>query len=603
MADRAGMVRMADIRAKYPMYDDVPDAVLLRGLHQKHYSDMPEKDFMARIEFVGQKDRVDKMGALQRFGEGGAVALENLARGIGQRLGLVSDKDVAAARQRDAAIMDTPAGKFGNLATSIGVLAPTALVPGANTMAGSAALGALTGALQPTTADESALKNALTGGVAAPVALGVGRLAGAAYQGGKALLAPFTESGQQNIAAKTLQRFASDADAAAKTLRSPPRLLPGDAPTVGELTQDAGLAQLQRTLANADPQMGAALAQRGQEQMAARLGAVRGIAKDDAALAAAKMARKTNADAAYSAAYAKGIDPAKVTPQHAQALMDLMDRPSVQSAAVKAAKLAQEEGRKVAGPDSLQFLHDVKRALDDRIGTAPATGIGRQEVRATEGTKDALLGLMDQFSPEYAAARAGYVADSAPINRMEIGRSLLDALQPAMSDFGGITRETGARFTNALRNADQTAARATGFKGAGMTDVMTPQQMDSLRLVAESLARKANANELGRAAGSNTAQNLASGNLLRSVLGPTGLPESWAESTLLQSLLRPAQFAAKSGEERIRAALADAMLDPKKAAALLQLAEKRGMAQRLGSTVAPYLPISSAAAAASANGQ
>lgn len=601
MADRAGMIRMADIRAKYPMYDDVPDAVLLRSLHQKHYADMPERDFMSRIEFAGQTDKVARMGSLARFGEGGAVALENLARGIGQRMGLVSDQDVATARQRDAAIMDTPAGQLGNIATNVGVLAPTALIPGANTMAGAALLGGATGALQPTTADESTLKNAGIGAAAGPAALVAGRLVGAAYQGGRSLLAPFTAAGQERIAADSLQRFAGDAPAAAQALRNPPRLLPGDAPTVAELTQDAGLAQLQRTLTNADPQMGAAMSARNQQQMAARLGAVRGIARDDAARAAAVQARDDVAGGLYRQAM-DGFDPANVSPQASAAAADLMMRPSLRDAVQQARWLAQDAGQTLDDAGSLQGMHWTNQALDDAIGTAPQTGIGQARLRSMTGNRNALLTLMDDISPDYALARNVYADMSRPINQMDIGRSLADALQPAMSDFGGITRETGARFTNALRNADQTAARATGFRGAGMADVMTPEQMDTLRLVGESLARKANANELGRAVGSPTAQNLSSEHVLRSLLGPTGLPQGWAESTLLQSLMRPVQFVARSGDERVRQVLSDAMLDPQAAARLLELAQQRGLAQRLGSGVSAYLPLTGAATAAGANG-
>jgi hypothetical protein len=45
------MATLAEIRAKYPQYSDLPDAALADALHKKFYADMPRADFDKRIGF------------------------------------------------------------------------------------------------------------------------------------------------------------------------------------------------------------------------------------------------------------------------------------------------------------------------------------------------------------------------------------------------------------------------------------------------------------------------------------------------------------------------------------------------------------------------
>ena len=74
--------------------------------------------------------------AVAGYGKAGA----DIARGIGQGLGLVSREDVAEARKRDEPLMRSGAGMAGNIAGNIAALAPTAAIPGAATLRGAAAI-------------------------------------------------------------------------------------------------------------------------------------------------------------------------------------------------------------------------------------------------------------------------------------------------------------------------------------------------------------------------------------------------------------------------------------------------------------------------------
>src|SRR5690606_8968301 len=78
---------------------------------------------------------------------------------------------IARARELDAPLMNTTAGKIGNFAGQVAGTVPAMLIPGVNTYAGAAAFGAGAGALQPTVAGESRALNA-----------GVGALGGLAGQ-------------------------------------------------------------------------------------------------------------------------------------------------------------------------------------------------------------------------------------------------------------------------------------------------------------------------------------------------------------------------------------------------------------------------------------
>jgi hypothetical protein len=187
---------------------------------------------------------------------------------------------------------------------------------------------------------------------------------------------------------------------------------------------------------------------------------------------------------------------------------------------------------------------------------------------------------------------------------MEVGGAFRDKFQPALADFGATGRTRAEAFARALREGDDTAAKALGRSSASLNDVLNPLQADRLKLIGEQLARRANAEDLGRAVGSNTAQNLVSQNVVRQFFGPLGLPESMmervAQSTLMQSILRPVQFAGQMGEPKAMQALQQALLDPKLAQQWLKLGVNP---QQVGLLLKnqQYLPGAAAAAGLWAN--
>jgi hypothetical protein len=518
-------------------------------------------------------DPTEGMSGVDKFRAGMGKAFTDVGRGVGQMVGLVDRKDVAESRKRDAALMGTGAGLGGNIAGNLAALLPTAFIPGAATIPGAAMIGAGTGLLQPSTSTGETLSNVAIGGVAAPAAIMAGRGASALYQGGKGMIEPLTKSGQERIAARVLQSSATDPAKAAANAAGARPLVPGSQPTLAQVADDPGLAQLERTLLN-NPEAAPALQQRFAAQRSARMDAVRNVAGSDDYYDAIKEGRRVFANEDYAKAIQQGVDP-KMAKAMGPQLQSLLERPSIQTAQRDAIRLAKENGISLSESPagSLEGLDWVKKALDNRISMAstPGSAIGKEELRALVQTKNDLMATLEQIAPGYKAANDNYAAMSRQINSMDVARSLQDTLQRPGSEYlGNSAKEMGVQYAGALSKATDSVKKSTGMNKS-LSDVMNTRDVAALESVARDYGRKAFAENAGKATGSNTAQNLASQNMLRRMLGPTGLPESWAESTMLQSLLYPVQGVSKlTGADRaIMERLALATLDPQQAAGLL----------------------------------
>lgn len=108
-------------------------------------------------------DLLEGKSRFYKFAAGAGKGMTDVARGLGQIAGLVDQESIDAAKSRDAQLMQSGWGQAGNIAGATAALAPTMLVPGANTMAGATLLGAATGAIEPVASDESRLEKTLFG--------------------------------------------------------------------------------------------------------------------------------------------------------------------------------------------------------------------------------------------------------------------------------------------------------------------------------------------------------------------------------------------------------------------------------------------------------
>ena len=524
--------------------------------------------------------------------------LDDLKTGVGQRLGFIDQASVDEKKRLDAPLKATTAGTVGNVIGKVAVGLPAAFVPGANTLAGAGLIGGAQGVLEPTASDESVAKNALIGASAGAGGVVLGRVLRAGYQGVKGLIEPFTEAGQNRIAGRVLERFAENPDAVRNATSAATET--GARPLLAEAAKDRGVATLQRAL-ESDPQIAAMVAQRAADNNAARVATIGSIAGDPAKRAAAEAARKAASGDMYQAA-------TNATYTVDSKLGDLLNRPAVKQALQRAKSLAENQGRPFtfatetqapfsgvggrAAESSKQItgqgLQDLKMALDEMLSD-PASGFTGKAGDTIKNLRGQIMDWMEQANPAFKQARTAYASASKPINAMDVGQRLLDKTTGAIRDLGGNQRLQANAFARALNDEAGTVQKATGFKGVNaLADVLQPEQLSKLNAVRNELELASNLAQAANGPGSQTAKSLASQNLLRQILGPTGLPQSWAESTMLETLLRPVQFGMKAAEPRIQNKLAEIMLDPSKAGNALSAAQKKELSNAL-QRVAPYL--------------
>jgi hypothetical protein len=206
MADK---IKLSEIRAKFPQYNDLSDDDLLIGVRKTFYPDIPMGEFAQRVDYDTNKSNpTEGMSGLDKFRAGVGKAIVDTGRGIGQMVGAVSRDEVAESRERDKALMDTGAGLAGNIGGNVGTfLLPGGALAGAGRLAGAAGMartgaalsnagraalmpqnirtaagvGAGMGAVQPSTSTSETMMNA-----------GVGAAAGAVPNALSRVLAPQT---------------------------------------------------------------------------------------------------------------------------------------------------------------------------------------------------------------------------------------------------------------------------------------------------------------------------------------------------------------------------------------------------------------------------
>lgn len=495
-----------------------------------------------------------------------------------------NEKQLSELKQRaefdDAAYK--PLQEARPFATGLGESLPSMVIPGggAATWTGNAlrmgAAAAIPAALEYGDAGDRLLKGSIAGVSAAAIPA-----LGAVFKSAKTFAEPLYEGGRNAIVGRTLNRIAGDdASNVIQRLKSAQPLVPGSMPTAAQVAENGGIAAMERSAAGANP---SDFAKRSMEQASARLSALRGIAGDDASINAAIKAREAATSPSYNAAKAAvyEIDPS---------MQMTMQTPIMKKAIARAKQLAEnnerpfmfttetsapfsgvggrqaETKRQITG----QSLQDIKTALDDLL-IDPTSGIVGSEAKTVDRVRGRLVDWMENQNPEFKAARTTYAQMSQPINQMQVGQALVEKLKPALSDYGALGKETAANFAGQLRNSDKLMQNATGFKGIGsLESVMGPQNMGSLNGIAQDLGRKANAENLGRGVGSDTFQKLA----MQNIAEQSGMPRLMGGLLDLPVVSRATKWVYRDSDEAAQKVISEAMLDPKKAAQLMEQVDK-----------------------------
>ena len=302
-------------------------------------------------------------------------------------------------------------------------------------------------------------------------------------------------------------------------------------------------------------------------------------------LAAMEASREGAANTLYGQAYASDAmrhDMAKLQPGASQimnvpaqdlstpALRELASRPLFQQAIKEAQTLARNMGENIGDPlTSVKGLHYIKMALDDGFKN-PQSSLAAFGQRALSSTKNALVAEIEELAPSYAAARQTFAEMSKPIASAQVGNELFNrSTSAAENALGNVTLRSEA-LSRALRGGDKLAQGVTKFNKATLADTLGPEKMASLQAIRKDVSRSQAAQNVGRATGSPTAQNLAAQNILNRVAGPLGIPESFlanqATSIMAGALGLPFKLTRSQTEDL----LVRALQDPRIAAKLMQ---------------------------------
>lgn len=551
----------------------------------------------ARIDndAISQGARAGGIGSnSQNLVAGFGAALPQMGRGISQIvrslgpqyaasadfLGMPNQADIDETTKRDKALLSTKMGRGGNIAGKIGLSLP-AVAAGA-TLPAAAGVGAVMGAVEPVTSDESRLGNIAMGGGMGVGGVVAGRALGAVYQGGRALVEPFTEAGRTKIAGRMIQRFAEDPSRISNVTNRP--TMTGAQPTLAEQTGDRGLARLQDSLRSVDPLIENQIGGRLAENNASRVNALRGLAGQDGARDFAVANRAGTAEQLYESAFkANGaMSPSQLKAMDSllksNKIDTLMKSPAIQEAMDAARTNAANRGKPMdAG--SIEGLHDMKLALDGMMKD-PKNAAQAAKLKGIQTARDRLVDVIETLSPDYKGARVNYAQMSKPVNSMDIAELLTKKGFSNGSDLSGNPTINRNALMGALKDEGALMKQATGRNlGNSLGNVMKPEDLNMLRAIASETDRAGAVATAGNGPGSATAQRMASQNVLRQILGPTGLPESWAENALANTVVGKPLNLIYGGiaEPKIQQALARAVLNPEEAKAALAAASRQGV--------------------------
>jgi hypothetical protein len=382
----------------------------------------------------------------------------------------------------------------------------------------------------------------------------------------KDALPPMTQAAREQMAAKMLREAAADPATLARAAQ-PQALVPGTVQSLAEVTDDAGIAGLQRTMRSMSPELNNRLGLTEQANNVARVEAVRGAfgGADEAAATAIEQARDRAAAPLLAAAR-------KVTGVNTKPVLALADKilkaregnDTVTAAVQRVRDLLGREGM-----DTVQNLHNARQEIGTILsGKSSMEQAGRTASRELLHIRQALDTQIGRASPEFKKFLKQYADLSRDADRVRMGSELLGK-SFASADSVGNPVLSPAKFSGARRDLDRVAQQATGFRKQTAERLMTPEQLQTVQAVGGDLERFARSQVQGRATGSNTAQNLAGmsrvqdaalgGDELRAAL----LPQLSGAMSILNGFRR------KAGEKVLQI-VQEALVDPARAPALMR---------------------------------
>lgn len=472
-------------------------------------------------------------------------------RGYGERL----RQEETDRRRLEPSFAQNPAFGAGNVIGTIGQLVgpglaargtgfASALMP--TSIRGNALQGALLGGVQPVAAEGERGTNVAVGGVAGAAGAAIPRAVGGTANALGRVLGGQTLTGAERRAAQAIKDIA--VNPAALTTPSP-SAVPGAVRSLAQETTDPGVIALERVQRGRNPQ---AFSGRDTDSNAARMAVLQRIAGTEGDMAAAEAARNAATSDLRDAAMREGQDYSRMSGimqdlERARLMLQVQDVQALNAAnaplrAVGGAEpfpvmTQQQIEQQVAGvsrtdlsplvnrlrsisasnsgnPAVQSTLERVDSALSDARNSvsglynvrkyidALLTGKAGTDTTAARSATAELMAMKNAVDEEIASRAptftdylSSYREMSQPINRMQVGRELIDrstAANPA--DVVGTPLLQAARYGNAFGDLDAIAASATGFKKARADQILGADDFAALKAIDDDMTRIAIAN-------------------------------------------------------------------------------------------------------------
>lgn len=479
-----------------------------------------------------KRDYGDSIGA--DFGRviGQIAATGPLVKGVGMAIGAVPH----------LANLGQAVTTFGSAGGGIGTR-----------MAGGAISGGIaSGAVDP----ELAGYGAALGGtipVVSSVARGTGRAVGN-------MVRPFTEKGRSDIANRIIREAAADQAGVTARLANPPRSV--TPLTFTEVANDPGISSLQRTVVNASKNFSDDLAMREAAQNTARFNSLYGMSGGDAGIAAAKAARSTATQPMLDAALSNASDVG--TRGIRAAAKDIGASPSFQRKAVKSAvgeAVAPFATHDASGArawatkvpfdkawGARQNIDDLLNGASNKVNEKAAQAASRQLMTLRERISTAL----EKASPDFRAYSRAYASESKKVDAATTLYDLVKAASTGSRDISGNPVLSGAMLDRTLKNIEPRQWAQ-----------LSAAQRDHVGVLVNELTQSARVKTLGKAVGSNTAQNLARPAEMPFALRMLSGLSPGGSGGMVTGLLDRAMHGT---QEKIQSKVGQALLDPAVAA-------------------------------------
>ena len=495
-------------------------------------------------------------------------------------------------------LLDAPVKGLQYLGDAAGKLLPDALPSIFGKVGSGATQGAAIAATAPVTDNSNPYWDQKSDQVqTGAVAGGAIPVAGSALKGafglGRDAIAPFTNPG--SIVAPALRDWAGSDPDTITALQNPQQFVNGSNPTTAQVLGGPDIIQAEKALAN-NPAYKGLFENRNIENNNARLAAIQNVAQTPQDLANALAARKdaasewigtpaTDTTPAIPGKLETG-NPVNVSPITA-AIQKLQDSSLAERGGIgPAAKDLMDSITRLSSPDAdgnkvapIGHLDAIRQNVKDYIAKNKPNGIvSSQEVAAFVPVQNAISDAIESANPGYRNYLATFAQNSTPINTMEKAQGLYSNLANSSLNAGADPQVRFANYNSQLAKA---------LKGPYGID---PAAKATLEGVQNDLQRATISNSL-KSPGSDTSYNLqapgwigkklygdtygGSGKLVKALLAGGGAlsgghfgPEG-AITGLLAGLGGGVKLGDMAGS-KVNSLLAEALLNPQKAAELIQ---------------------------------